>query len=196
MSSESTRITLIHCMRKLLRERRITSITVSDICESAHISRRTFYRYYSDKYELMKDVAFNHMRQRLDIKETDTQWDVVEKCCRLLYDERAFFSHTFESKGQNGFWEETVAFMLPFAMKEYPESGYLSEKCMDLITSSIYTMMHLTEKWIKDGFQTDPETFCRESRHTFAIFTKWLYQSATGKKIEPASEQQLLDGTW
>lgn len=196
MSSESTRITLIHCMRKLLREYRITSITVSDICKSAHISRRTFYRYYSDKYELMKDVAFNHMWQRLDIKETDTQWDVIEKCCRLIYDERAFFSHTFESKGQNGFWEETVAFMVPFARKEYPETGYLSEKGMDLIISSIYTMMHLTEKWIKDGFQTDPETFCRESRHAFAIYSKWLYQSAMGKKIEPASEQQLLDGTW
>lgn len=70
MSSESTRITLIHCMRKLLRERSIDSITVSDICESAHIGRRTFYRYYSDKFELMKDVVFNHMYHRLDIKKT------------------------------------------------------------------------------------------------------------------------------
>lgn len=196
MSSESTHVTLIHCMRKLLRERSIDSITVSDICESAHIGRRTFYRYYSDKYELMKEVVFNHMYHRLDIKENDTQWDVIEKCCRLMYDERAFFSHAYESKGQNGFWEEAVAFMIPFAMREYPQSGYLSDKSMELITASVYTMMHLTEKWIKDGFKTDPETFCRESRHAFAIFSKWLYQSAMGKKIEKVSEQQLLDGTW
>lgn len=196
MSSESTHITLIHCMRKLLRERSISKITVSDICKSAHIGRRTFYRYYSDKYELMNEVIFKHMYPRLDIKDTDTQWDVVEKSCKLMYDERAMFMHAYESKGQNGFWDEAVAFMVPFAMKEYPETGYLNEKSVEIVKDSIYTMMRLTEKWIKDGFPTDPHTFCQESRQAFAISSKWLYQSAMGREVEIPDKQQFEDGTW
>ncbi len=196
MSAESTRTTLIHCMRKLLRENRISRIKVSDICESAHISRRTFYRYYSDKYELMNDAAFNYLYQNTEIRETDSQWDVIEKCCKLMYRERTFFLHAFESKGQNGFWEEAVTFMIPFARKEYPDSGYLIDTCNDLMISGIYTMMRLIEKWIKDGFPTDPETFCRRSRHAIAIYSKWLYQSAMGIEREPASERQLMDRSW
>ena len=56
MALESTRITLIRCMRKLVREKSFSKIKVEEICASAHISRRTFYRYYKDKYALLKDV--------------------------------------------------------------------------------------------------------------------------------------------
>ena len=71
MSSESTQRTLIHCMRKLLREKPFPKITVGEICEAAHISRRSFYNNYKDKYDLLKAINSLYIFEKLEVNEGD-----------------------------------------------------------------------------------------------------------------------------
>lgn len=42
---------------QLLLEKSFDVITVTDICDTADISRKTFYTYYADKYELIDSLA-------------------------------------------------------------------------------------------------------------------------------------------
>ena len=56
MSAKTTKMLLIRAMLKLVRAQKFSAITIDDICEKAGVSRRTFYRYYSDKHALLKDV--------------------------------------------------------------------------------------------------------------------------------------------
>lgn len=40
----------------LLQENNINKITVKEICDNADINRATFYRYYTDIYDLLKKI--------------------------------------------------------------------------------------------------------------------------------------------
>ena len=41
---------------ELLQKKDISSITVKEICDLADINRGTFYRYYLDVYDLLKNI--------------------------------------------------------------------------------------------------------------------------------------------
>ena len=68
MALKSTERTLRKCMRKLMREKPFSKITVREICEIAEIGTRTFYRYYSDKYALFEDTYVKDFYIRKDIQ--------------------------------------------------------------------------------------------------------------------------------
>ena len=47
----------------LLEKKDIGSITVTEICEIADINRATFYRYYVDIYDLLKNIQDNFIEE-------------------------------------------------------------------------------------------------------------------------------------
>ena len=60
---------------KLLTERDINDITVSDIAELADINRKTFYNYYAGVHELMDEIE-NELIGKID--EVLTEFDFTE----------------------------------------------------------------------------------------------------------------------
>lgn len=59
-----------------LEEKPVPDITVSEICEKAGISRKTFYRYYPDQFGLllgMEDDLFQSYRDQLEGKPADVR---------------------------------------------------------------------------------------------------------------------------
>ena len=48
-----TRQILIDAVKSLLEKRQFDDITVQNILDEAGVSRKTFYRYFSDKYDLV-----------------------------------------------------------------------------------------------------------------------------------------------
>lgn len=60
---------------KLLTERDINDITVSDIAELADINRKTFYNYYAGMHELMDEIE-NELIGKID--EVLTEFDFTE----------------------------------------------------------------------------------------------------------------------
>lgn len=53
----------------LLEEKDISSITVTELCNLADINRATFYRYYLDVYDLLKQIENDFI---LEIKNSST----------------------------------------------------------------------------------------------------------------------------
>ncbi len=52
--SEQNRLAIAGAMKQLLRTMPIGKITTDRILEIAGVSRRSFYRYFKDKYELLE----------------------------------------------------------------------------------------------------------------------------------------------
>ncbi len=61
----NTKGIIIEALRELLTGKKIDSITVQDILETAHCSRGTFYRHFKDKYDVMNYYYFESNRQVL-----------------------------------------------------------------------------------------------------------------------------------
>lgn len=51
-----TKMVLKENLIKLLSDKPISRITVKELCEHADINRATFYRYYSDNFDLLKRI--------------------------------------------------------------------------------------------------------------------------------------------
>lgn len=46
------------CFFELLKDTPLNKITVKSICDKAEINRTTFYRYYSDPFDLMEQIEY------------------------------------------------------------------------------------------------------------------------------------------
>lgn len=169
-------------MQQLLRERRFTSISVDDICQRAEVSRKTFYRYYSDRYALLKAVYIDCYFSSIEITETDSFWDVFRKICVQIAGDRPFFRHAFEVKGQNGFWDEAKNILTPLYMKEAPSYEFLNEIKLFFVVSDLDRLFYLIDRWLNSSKEQSAEDFAEYIRVSYYIYGLWNSQLASGEE--------------
>lgn len=78
---ERTRIHIVHSFDALIERVGFDKITVSMLCEEAHVSRATFYRYFKDKYDVMN---FNY-KQMVDTAFQKGRIDTLEDAFLIFY---------------------------------------------------------------------------------------------------------------
>lgn len=90
----------------LFREFPFDTITVQMILNRAEVSRKTFYKYFADKYALMELYYRNEMDRNITENYNGHNWEEI--VCRL-YDfikiDRSYFRHVNNTTGQGSFWE-------------------------------------------------------------------------------------------
>lgn len=168
-------------MLKLTRAKKFSSITVDDICEKSEVSRRTFYRYYSDKQALLKDVFVECFFSKISLDECKDPWDIIHAICEQIYSDKAFFSHSFEVKGQNGFWEEVRSLLMPIFQRSFPSYGDPDRMRDFFLSTDIYRTFSLLEEWISEGMQIDPEEFTSALRTSYFVYATWITDVVSGK---------------
>lgn len=185
MSAKTTRMLLIRAMLKLVRTQKFSAITIDDICERSGVSRRTFYRYYSDKHALLRDVFIECFFSKIALDESKDPWDITQDICEQIYSDKKFFSHSFEVKGQNGFWEEVKTILMPYFQRSFPSVGEADRMRDFFIETDIYRELTLLEEWIRGGMKLTPQEFASALRSSYIIYATWITDVATGA---PASE--------
>lgn len=169
---------MIRSMLRLVREKRFSAITVEEICERSSISRRTFYRYYSDKYALLKDVYLECFFSKIAIDDKDDFWDIFAEICEQIYSDKKFFKHAFEVKGQNGFWDEASSILTPLYMREAPSYDFLDEMKEYFVVTDLDRIFHLIEIWISTGMHQNAKEFSFFIRTLYYIYGQWTFQLA------------------
>ncbi|MBQ6388155.1 MAG: TetR family transcriptional regulator [Mogibacterium sp.] len=196
MSNEATRKTLIKCMNKLVRENPFSRISIEDICSMAHVSRRTFYRYFSDKYDILAATYFECFFSKIDIRDDDTFWSIFAKVCLQIYSEKSFFSHAIGVKGQNGFWEETKKLLFPYMCRDYPITEDIQDTVHFYIYNDLDVLFQLIERWIHDDFVQSPEKFSAFAHDSFKVHGRWVYEAATGRPRTEYAQHKIDSGEW
>ena len=180
MSTETTNKMLQLAMQQLLRERRFSVITVDDICKQAGVSRKTFYRYYSDRHALLTAVYNDCYFSLIDISDKDNFWDMFRKICKQISADKPFFRHAFEVKGQNGFWEEASDILTPLYMREAPSYDFLNEIKLFFVVTDLDRLFRLIEKWLHTDPEQSAEDFAEFIRVSYYIYGLWNSQLAAG----------------
>lgn len=87
----------------LLGRQSLDDITVSEIVEKAGVSRRTFYRHFCDKYELVNwyydgfyEESFGSIVLGASLEEA------LAQCLRIYRQKRSVLKHAYESRDING----------------------------------------------------------------------------------------------
>ena len=115
--AERTKIWIADAMGRLLQQKPIERIRVTEICRAAEIERPTFYYHFRDKYELM---AWMFCRKAF---ETDVlSVDSAARSMNGMRQDYIFYKRAYEDNSQNPMW----SYMVEYFVERY--SGLARQK--------------------------------------------------------------------
>lgn len=94
---------IAEAMKSLVREKSIENISVIDICERGNVNRRTFYRYFSDKFEVIEWIHYSDFLQRLRMPSESSLFYYMSAAVDLIVEDREYYINALKYKGQNSF---------------------------------------------------------------------------------------------
>ena len=154
----NTKEIILDATIKLMKNNNINKLTVQKILDEANISRSTFYKFFSDKY----DVINYYFKYYVDsmLNENCNQ-DLENKCAyQFLYDNKDYFLNAFKIEGQNSF----KSFFYDYYYKSCAEVylANMSKETLsddDKIALECYCSgaLHITEQWLMNGAKESPK---------------------------------------
>lgn len=159
--SQVTKRALEASLKKLLLERPLDKITVTDIAEDCGINRMTFYYHFRDIYDLVEWACQEDARRILDGKRTYTTWqEGFRRILDGLIDNRPFILNVYRSVRREQV--ETFLFqvthgLLMGVVEELDPRGEVREEDKAFLADFYkYAFVGLVLDWIRTGMKGEP----------------------------------------
>ncbi len=186
MSSLYTKKAFADTLQQLLHKKNLDNIRVGDICEACHLSKKSFYYHFRDKYDLalylyndiftenLKDFGVKHYLQDLEMGNpalhylTESSVSVGKTCYRFWRQDSEFFVFSKNllriPKDSNSPLEirrikdiNGKKNILKKRLEE--ENGCLDEAVIDIAASSLfYLTCQFTTKWDQYALNDLPDS--------------------------------------
>ncbi|MCD7824062.1 MAG: TetR/AcrR family transcriptional regulator [Oscillospiraceae bacterium] len=89
---------------KLLEAKSIEKITITELCETAHVNRSTFYHHYTSQYDVLSEIEdekvedIKAMLEKMDPRRSFTVREQIEAICVYLKENKSAFLLFMNSK--------------------------------------------------------------------------------------------------
>ena len=164
--SQVTKRALEASLKKLLLERPLDKITVTDIAEDCGINRMTFYYHFRDIYDLVEWACQEDARRILDGKRTYTTWqEGFRRILDGLIDNRPIILNVYRSVRREQV--ETFLFqvthgLLMGVVEELDPRGEVREEDKAFLADFYkYAFVGLVLDWIRTGMKGEPAELAR-----------------------------------
>jgi probable dihydroxyacetone kinase regulator len=157
--SNSTKRAFAAALKGLMEQNQFDKISVSDICESCGMNRKSFYYHFRDKYDLVNwifDIEFIGVAGR---KKIDEPWVYLGKLCEYFDLNRRFYSRALLIEGPNSFsshfremLKPVVSILMQEILKEPKYYEFQIEFYSDAFVGAI-------ERWLFKKNSETPEMF-------------------------------------
>ena len=177
-------------MSKLLADKAIDEITVTELSEAAEINRKTFYNYYSSVYmvvEEMEDeivVRFDETLRRIDfdtlLKDPQTTFNTL---ARLITSDLDFYGNILTNRNQVIFLQKIISSLKERVMTLYASQISADEELVEYVLEYIVAgMVSVYQRWFISGMKTDIEILSRQIS-TLAVYgIAALFKEENGSK--------------
>ena len=159
--------------RELLCDKRYKSITVKDICERAHVSRKTFYTNFRDKEDIIsyifkRDIIqpLHHINAVFTCEEAKSMTSTIQtKIYRTIFEDREYYRNLVVSmKGRDDtFIRVATNAIYEFDCEVLNRIGFKGDEQHADYISYFYASSQamLMQKWIFDNFSLSPDELSR-----------------------------------
>jgi len=156
-----TRMIIEQCFLELLREKPVSKITVTELCDRALINRATFYKHYQDIPQLLEKLEEDLFGQILEMFQ-----DQAENMETMLLDMMHYTKREWERFMALGSENGDPNLMLKTFMICYEKAYPIVEQNMPGLKEPqrqmVYQFMSqgaggILTWWIKDGMKEDPQ---------------------------------------
>ena len=157
-----TKNAIADTLKRMLSERPLSRITVSDICASCGISRMTFYYHFSDIYSLVGWIISSDITAIVSERKTHDTWQegflsvfkAVEKNQVFVLNACSSMSREQLERYLSG----PVSGLLLSVLEETPSISSISGDDADFIASFYsYAFIGVMLDWIGSGMREKPE---------------------------------------
>ena len=157
--SEQNKLAIAEAMKALMRTMPIEKITTKEILEKAGVSRRSFYRYFKDKYDVM---AYNYklfVDRRADPAISHSYEELLYRLYRDSERSMTYLRNAFQYVGVNSFTEYVYEYSFDIVeritLDNRPEGLTESERLqLDVFCHGVSDMF---VNWILGRYQLTPE---------------------------------------
>lgn len=170
----------------LCYKKAISDITVTDIADACGISRKTFYNYFRDKFDVMAyifDVAAKKTAVPLNDDSTSISISIKKMLDKALEDQRYYMS-IVSFRGQNGFADHfckyTNNYFLESIEKKHGKDAITNEVRFS-IAFYCYALTEVFVQWIRSGMKLSTEFVAAECTNCMPPLLKDLLESLSAK---------------
>ncbi len=157
----NTKKMLFQAIEKLVGQKQFSKITVQDILDEAEVSRRTFYKYFHDKYDLANSFYENYVTNQILIHYDGSNWrELLIQIYVFLLNNRDFFQEINRFQGQGSFFSFLVDYSYHFYSDVYKHNmkiDTLSEQDSYRIWYVVGGNIFLLNQWMNRGYVQKPD---------------------------------------
>ena len=158
-------------MKALMSEKRFDDITVADICDVSAVSRRSFYRYFPDKYALLNWVHYDDFCRFFDDKQTPHALQIYPAACRHLYNNRKFYLNAFDVTGPGAFREFCIERLYIYLERDYGGACASDEERRFYITRVLEALFDHLQNWLRTEPCIPPEEHVAQTIRSITRFS-------------------------
>ncbi len=150
-----TRRVLKEALLKMLEDRHLEDVTVKEICERADVNRTTFYRNFTDVYDLFEQT------ERELTEEAFASGNMASDRYALLdvvYANQAFYREFFRAHLRSPLVEQTVEALGDEMRQELKRRGSYDERSFDVFYRyNVHGVVGVIGDWLEDGCRQSPQ---------------------------------------
>lgn len=166
---KDTRILLINGLLNLMTTKTLADITIKELADFAHVGRRTFYRLYESKDDILKDyirlLVIGYLKTLSPVKKY-TIYDCLLNAFNWCKDNQSIFEiidnhflfHTLIEEYDFITYFHTSRFMTRNLLSHFEVETHL-KGYYDLYNLSGF--WHTMTLWLKSGMKESPEEMAR-----------------------------------
>ena len=150
---------MINAIKILLETHDIDSITTKMIAEECDVSAVTFYRYFNDKYDLMKAYYQSNFEEIVSRMGTGSFKDSMTELFRFMKKNQSYFNQLIRQQSPDDFftvfYESGMKGTVP-ATESHKGSALTKEERYG-ISFFMSGCTDMCQRWIRDGMNESPE---------------------------------------
>ena len=160
--SQITKRALEDSLKKLLLQKPLSKITISDIANDCGINRMTFYYHFKDIYDLIEWICIEETARAINGKKTYETWQQgFLQTFQMVLENKQFISNVYHSisreKIEDYFYAITYDLLIG-VIEEKATGMKVSEADKKFIANFYnFAFVGLLMDWIKKDMKEDPQ---------------------------------------
>ena len=148
---------------KLMEQKEISKITVTELCNLAEINRATFYKYYVDIYDLIEKIElelYDNIKKSIDLIESkESIKSFIDNTVKIIYDNQDACKVLFGPYGNKEFIRKIVYLAYIKSATEWKNklTKFSTNEIDYIFNFFAFGSIGIIEKWINDKFKNSPE---------------------------------------
>lgn len=164
--SQMTKKALAASLKKMLENKPLSKITVTDIAADCGINRHTFYYHFRDIYDLVEWIYSSEAEKMAEMENIYDTWqqraqEILRYTFQYALDNKKFIQGTYRSISRDElikFMHQKVYGVVKSVVEDQAKNLCISaEKKKFVINFYTYAFQGIILSWIEDDMEKDPE---------------------------------------